>query len=41
MDDYLAAVRGKWSLIEAEHAMDLGVGRDLGINSERMEKIEC
>ena len=41
IDDYFAAGWGKWSLIEVEHTMDLGVGEDLGVNSGRTEKIEC
>ena len=41
MDDYFAAGWGEWGLIEVECATDLGVGRDLGINSRWTEKIEC
>ena len=41
MDDYFAADWGEWCLIEVERAMDLGVGRYLGINSGRTEEIEC
>ena len=43
MDDDFASGWGERSLIEVEHAMDLGVGRDLDIiiRDGLTEKIEC
>jgi len=41
MDDDFAAGWGEWCLVEVERAIDMGVGRDIGINSGRTEEIEC
>ena len=40
VDQYSDSGRGKWSSVEVEHAVELGVGRKLGVDTRSTEEVE-